>query len=149
MIIREAQVADIEQMHSVRMSVVENILPGAGLITVADYEDFLTRRGRGWVCQMEDTIAGIAIVDVENNNVWALFLRPIFEGRGIGKKLHDTMLNWYFGQTDRSIWLGTAPGTRAETFYQKAGWQPTGFRPNGEIRFEMSLSDWKRVRATH
>jgi hypothetical protein len=38
--------------------------------------------------------------------------------------------------------LGTAPGTRAEEFYRKAGWKETGTHGNGEIKFEMSYGNW-------
>ena len=80
------------------------------------------RRGKGWVCETDNKIIGFAIVSVLDNNVWALFLDPQFEGKGIGKKLHDEMMDWYFSQTDAGIWLSTAPGTRAEIFYRRAGW---------------------------
>jgi hypothetical protein len=53
------------------------------------------------------------------------------------------MLDWYFDQYPGPLWLGTAPGTRAEGFYRKYGWNEAGKRPNGEIRFEMSQKDWQ------
>jgi len=62
---------------------------------------------------------------------------------GIGKRLHDDMLDWYFAQTSTTIWLGTAPATRAEKFYRKAGWQEVGIHGKGEIKFEMTAADWK------
>jgi GNAT superfamily N-acetyltransferase len=143
MIFREAGIADFEQLHRIRMAVRENPLPDAGLITAKDYEDFLTRRGKGWLCEIDDRVVGFAIVDLEGNNIWALFIEPEYEGKGIGKKLHDDMLDWYFSQTKKTVWLGTSPDTRAGQFYRKAGWKQTGIRPNGEIRFEMSAEDWK------
>lgn len=72
---------------------------------------------------------------------------PEFEKKGIGKKLHDVMLNWYFDQTRDSVWLGTSPGTRAETFYRKAGWTEIGKHGNGEIKFEMSYDEWSNRKA--
>ena len=75
---------------------------------------------------------------------WALFVKPEFEGLGIGKKLHDLMLDWYFSQTDKSVWLGTSPNTRAENFYWKAGWKEVGVHGDGEIKFEMSFEDWRK-----
>jgi GNAT superfamily N-acetyltransferase len=131
-------------MHGIRISVKENPLPDPGLITADDYKEFITSRGRGWICETDNTISGFAIVDLEEKNVWALFVMPQFEGQGIGKQLHDMMLDWYFTQTEKTLWLGTAPGTRAELFYRKAGWKQTGIRPNGEIRFEMEKAQWLR-----
>lgn len=37
----------------------------------------------------------------------ALFLDPNFEKKGIGQKLHATMLDWYFTHTKAKVWLGT------------------------------------------
>jgi GNAT superfamily N-acetyltransferase len=80
------------------------------------------------------------------NNIWALFLKPEFEHQGIGKKLHDIMLDWYFMQTKNNVWLGTSPKTRAENFYRKAGWIEIGTHGNGEVKFEMTYKDWTRKR---
>jgi hypothetical protein len=52
------------------------------------------------------------------------------------------MLNWYFSQTDKTVWLGTAPKTRAELFYRKAGWREAGTHGKGEIKFEMTKNEW-------
>lgn len=143
MIIRQAQAGDIAQIQIVRNSVTENTLSDPALVPDEDVEDYLTRRGRGWVAETGSRVVGFSIVSVTDNNVWALFIQPGFEKQGIGQKLHDEMLNWYFEQTDVSIWLGTAPGTRAEQFYRKAGWQETGLHGNGEIKFEMTAKNWK------
>ena len=89
-------------------------------------------------------LVGFSIVSVTDKNVWALFVQPGYENKGIGRKLYEEMLNWYFSQTNETIWLGTAPNTRAELFYRKAGWKQTGLRANGEIRFEMTKSEWLR-----
>jgi GNAT superfamily N-acetyltransferase len=114
------------------------------LVTDADYEDYINRRGKGWICQMGDMITGFAIVSLTDNNVWALFVKPGYDKQGIGRQLHDLMIDWYFEQTNTAIWLSTAPGTRAEGFYHKAGWTPTGISPTGEIIFEMTEKKWKR-----
>ncbi|MBL7826130.1 MAG: GNAT family N-acetyltransferase [Saprospiraceae bacterium] len=139
---REAQLLDIDQMHIVRNSVRENALSNPNLITHDDYVDFLFARGKGWVCEVDQNIVGFAVVDILENNIWALFLKPEYEGKGIGRTLHDTMLNWYFQKTTAPVWLGTAPNTRAEGFYRKAGWTPTGMHGKNEIKFEMSFENW-------
>lgn len=139
---REARVEDIPQMQIVRNSVKENTLSNPALVTDKDCVDFITRRGKGWVCEIENRVVGFAIVDLQENNIWALFIQPGFEGRGIGRKLHDDMLDWYFAKTKSTVWLGTAPNTRAELFYRKAGWKQTGMRANGEIKFEMTAGTW-------
>ena len=143
---REARLADIAQLSRVRLSVTENVLPDPGRIIAADYALFLTERGKGWVCECNDVIVGFSVVDLRECNVWALFVQPEYEGMGIGKKLQQLLLDWYFSQTRENIWLGTAPASRAERFYRKSGWQETGRRPNGEIRFEMTYANWSLYR---
>jgi len=125
------------------MSVKENALSNPNLVKPEDYEEYLTVRGKGWLCEAEHQIIGFAIVDILDHNVWALFLHPLHEQKGIGRKLHDAMMNWYFNQTSETIWLSTSPGTRAEAFYHKAGWLQTGFQSNGEVRFEMTIERWR------
>jgi GNAT superfamily N-acetyltransferase len=119
------------------------MLSNPALVTDKDCENYLLNRGKGWVCEIDGRIVGFAIVDLAEHNVWALFIEPSFEGRGIGKKLHDKMLAWYFTQTDSTLWLGTAPNTRAEKFYRMAGWQEVGIHGKGEIKFEMPFEAWK------
>ncbi|MBL0270555.1 MAG: GNAT family N-acetyltransferase [Chitinophagaceae bacterium] len=141
--IRQAFVNDIPQIQFVRNAVKENTLSDPGLVPDADVEDYILRRGRGWVWEEAGRIIGFSIVSVSDQNVWALFVEPGQDKKGIGRALHDTMMDWYFSQTDQPIWLSTSPGTRAEGFYRKAGWQETGLYGKGEIRFEMSRSQWQ------
>ena len=146
MIFREVRLTDIPQIQMVRNAVTENTLSDPALVSDEDVADYITRRGKGWVCEVDNIIVGFAIADLEDNNVWALFIQPGFDKKGIGRKLHDDMLNWYFQQTDITIWLGTGPGTRAEQFYRKAGWNETGIHGKGEIKFEMTAAQWKQIR---
>ncbi len=144
MIFREAQITDIPQIQIVRNAVTENTLSDPALVPDADVADYITRRGRGWVCEINNCIVGFSIVSVIDKNVWALFIQPGFDKQGIGKQLHDDMINWYFSQTNDTIWLSTTPGTRAEKFYRKAGWTETGIYGKGEIKFEMTAEQWKK-----
>jgi GNAT superfamily N-acetyltransferase len=142
MIFREATPEDIQQIQTVRNSVKENMLSDPALVTDSNCENYLTQRGKGWVCIIENRLVGFSIVDLKDKNIWALFVQPDHERNGIGKRLHDIMLDWYFDQTKETVWLGTAPGTRAEKFYRKAGWKEVGVHGKGEIKFEMSYEDW-------
>ena len=145
MILREATIKDIKQLHAIRMAVKENALSNPLLVKEEDYANYLTVHGKGWLCEMENEIAGFAIVDTERNNVWALFVKPGFEQKGIGKTLHDQMLNWFFHNKANDLWLGTASKTRAERFYKAAGWKEAGRRSNGEVKFEMTYSEWMKL----
>ena len=144
MIFREARVSDIPQIQVVRHAVKENVLSDPSLVTDKDCEEYITIRGKGWVCETKKRIVGFSIVDLKENNIWALFVDPDFEGKGIGKKLHELMLAWYFDQTKQTVWLGTSPNTRAATFYKKAGWKETGKHGKEEIKFEMTYVEWEK-----
>lgn len=141
MIFREAFIADIPQIQVVRNSVKENMLSDQSLVTDKDCEEFLTIRGKGWVCQSNDTILGFAIADLKENNIWALFVHPDHEKKGIGQQLQQIMLEWYFSRSRQTVWLCTTPGTRAEDFYRKYGWKEAGMHGN-EIKFELDYPDW-------
>ena len=140
--IRTATEADIPAMHEIRCAVRENRLADPASVQPGDYAPFLGERGRGWVAELDDRVVGFAIGDRVEGNVWALFVAPGFETRGVGRGLHDRMIAWLFAAGLDSVWLGTEPGTRAAAFYAAAGWVLTGSRPNGEVRFEMSREGW-------
>lgn len=148
-IFREARIEDIRQIQRVRNSVTENTLSNPNLVTDEDCKEFISLRGKGWVCEINNELVGFSIVDLKDNNIWALFLKPEFEKQGIGKQLHDLMLDWYFEQTTKNVWLGTSPHTRAELFYRKAGWTEIGTHGKGEIKFEMTYTDWTSKRMNH
>jgi len=145
MIFREAVLHDIPQIQVVRNAVKENMLSNPALVTDEDCLEFITQRGKGWVCVIDDTVVGFAIADLKDENIWALFIDPDFEGRGIGSTLQTMMLDWYFSQGKTQVWLGTAPGTRAEQFYHKSGWVLNGTNGPKEVRFEMTANIWQAL----
>lgn len=146
--VRPATEADIPEMHRIRVSVAENRLADPSLIGPEHYRAMLRDHGRGWVAEVEGRIAGFAVADLSRSNVWALFVDLASEGCGIGRELHDRMLDWLFASGAEHVWLSTDPGTRAERFYRSAGWRCTGVQPDGEVRFVMSRDNW-RVAPVH
>jgi GNAT superfamily N-acetyltransferase len=145
MLFREALSTDIEQIQIVRNAVKENMLSDPALVPDHDVDNFINKRGKGWVCEIDGRIVGFSIADLKDNNIWALFLHPDFEAKGIGKELHRLMLDWYFNQGKEMVWLGTAPNSRAEKFYQLQGWKQMGMYGK-EIKFEMTKEDWNKCR---
>ena len=139
MILREATIADIPGIQKVRNAVLENRLSDPALVPDHDVADYILKRGKGWVLAEHETIKAFAIVSLLDRNVWALFVHPDHEKKGFGRILHDEMMRWYFSQTNDTIWLSTAPATRAEAFYRRAGWKEAGVYGKGEIRFEMEI----------
>jgi GNAT superfamily N-acetyltransferase len=146
MLFREAILNDIPQIQEVRHSVKENRLSDPGLVTDRDCAVYISKKGKGWVCLSQHVIVGFAVADLTDHNIWALFVRPDFEKQGIGRGLHGLMMDWYFSQTRQTVWLGTAPGTRADFFYRRAGWKEIGIHGKGEIKFEMTYEKWISIR---
>jgi GNAT superfamily N-acetyltransferase len=149
MILREATMNDIGGIQLVRNSVLENRLSDPALVPDSDCELILFERGKGWVTEVENTIVGFGIADLVDHNIWALFVHPDHERKGIGRQLHTIMLDWYFTQTNEPVWLSTAPGTRAEEFYRRSGWREVGIHGKNEIKFEMQANEWLIASTRH
>jgi GNAT superfamily N-acetyltransferase len=139
--LRLARLADIEAMHAVRLAVRENRLSDPAKVTPEHYRAMLQEHGRGWVHEIDGKVVAFAVGDHRRRNIWALFVAPGFEGRGIGRALHERMVQWLFSRSAEPLWLCTEPNTRAERFYAKAGWQTRGAGRNGEVRFELSCAN--------
>jgi GNAT superfamily N-acetyltransferase len=140
--LRLALERDFPAMHSLRMSVRENILSDPASVRIEDYRDILAGGGRGWAWEEDGAVRGFAIVDMGQANIWALFVAPGFEGRGIGRALHDAMLDWAFAQGTPRLWLSTGAATRAQALYERAGWERAGTEANGDLRYEMPREAW-------
>lgn len=65
MTFREANNTDIKQIQIVRNAVTENTLSDPGLVTDADCLEFITQRGKGWVCEIDNQIVGFSIADLK------------------------------------------------------------------------------------
>ena len=137
--LREAKVDDIEGMHVVRLAVRENRLSRPDVVTAAHYREMLDLRGKGWVVEDGGRIVAFSIADLRTRSIWALFVDPDHEGQGHGRRLLAHAVEWLFAARAPSIWLTTAPGTRAERFYLAAGWTRVGIEPTGEVRFERAI----------
>ena len=58
--------------------------------------------------------------------IWALFVDPAFEGRGIGRTLLALACATVRSAGYEMVRLNTAAGTRAERFYRMNGWDSVG-----------------------
>jgi hypothetical protein len=47
------------------------------------------------------------------------------------------MVHWLFEQGASQLWLNTSPGTRAQRFYEAAGWRFCRILPSGEHYYEL------------
>jgi GNAT superfamily N-acetyltransferase len=133
--IRVANRADIPAMHVVRLAVRENRLT-TDAITEQHYRSAIEDTGRGWVAEEAGAVIGFAVGNRTSGNIWALFVHPDHERKGLGRLLQAAMLQWLFAEGVPRAWLTTGPGTRAQRFYEASGWSCTGTTPEGEIAYE-------------
>lgn len=131
---RQAGVADIPVLMEIRNAVKENALVTT-VLTAADYERAMTEEGRAWLCEVDGRVAGFSCGRTEQGDIWALFVREEYEGRGIGRELLALAEEWMFSEGLDSIWLVTSPDTRAERLYRHLGWEDEGAKPSGEVAF--------------
>lgn len=136
---RPAVAADIPGIQRVRASVKENRLVST-TISDEDVRVAIEETGRGWVVEEEGEVAAFAVGNATTGNIWALFVRPESERRGYGRQLHDAMIDWLFAAGLDRLWLTTAPGTRAQRFYEAAGWKLAGTTDQGDLRYEKRRS---------
>lgn len=135
--LRQATSNDIDGMHRVRIAVRENRLTDPGRMTASDYITAIDSLGRGWVAESDVGEIVAFAVGYASGNIWALFVHPDHEGRGHGRALHSKMVDWLWSLGLEQLWLTTAPGSRAESFYQLLGWRPQGTVAGGDVRFEL------------
>lgn len=137
--LRQAVVSDIPGIQRVRRAVRENRLVSM-VIPDQDVRAAIEDSGRGWVVESDGEIVAFAIGNAQSGNIWALFVDPDHERRGYGQRLHDKMIDWLWSRGVDLLWLTTEPGTRAQGFYESAGWQRVGLTESGEMRYEMRRS---------
>ncbi|MBT9503238.1 MAG: GNAT family N-acetyltransferase [Burkholderiaceae bacterium] len=133
---RQALRSDIPGMHRVRLAVRENPLT-SNVIREEHYVPEIELSGRGWVIEEAGEIVAFAVGNLHKRNIWALFVAPGHDRKGYGRRLHDVMVQWLFDQGLDSLWLSTGAGTRAQGFYEAAGWNFNRQLDDGERFYEM------------
>src|SRR5688572_973123 len=141
-VMREATAADMTSISRVRLSVIENAATPEGLaargITDESVAASFLADSKGWVAEEAGEIVAFSIADRAAQSIFALFVLPSHEGRGLGSHLLSNAVQWLWNNGATRIWLTTGPGTRAAHFYQRCGWVHTGDAERGDIRFELS-----------
>lgn len=137
-VFREATIEDIPALSEVRLSVTENTLSDPRKVTHEMYAAYLTGAGKGWLCEIDGEVAGFCVASLADASIWALFVRPGHEGRGIGRRLLRLATDWLFDAGAQGITLSTEAGTRADRFYEEQGWRRGEIRHDGEVCYLLS-----------
>lgn len=141
MTIRVASAADVPALFVVRTSVRENHMTLAALesigITPLSVTGMLRSGGRAWVAERNGQIVAFSMAKASEATVFAMFVRPEFEGQGLGHALMQEAESWLYEQGCQEIWLLTdaRPEVRANGFYRHLGWIDAGIQPDGQIKF--------------
>ena len=149
MMLRLANRADIPGMHRVRLAVRENRLSDPARITEADYIAAMEDLGRTWVIEAGGEVVAFAS-GYATGSVWALFVHPDHEGRGYGKALHATMIDWLWSLGHARLWLTTSPGrapnvSTSHWAGNRAARYPAGKSDSNWLHPDTSLASAPRV----
>ena len=138
-VVRIAEAADIDAVFEIRTSVTENHLSYPQLvergITKAAVRVMLASSPCLWIAEVDGTAVGFAMADVQAGSVFACFIRPQYQGCGLGWLLMQRAEAFLF-ERHATIWLTTNAASSAPGFYRRLGWTAVQDLPDGSIRFE-------------
>jgi GNAT superfamily N-acetyltransferase len=142
---RLAALEDVPSLFDVRTSVRENHMPIEELasvnITPETIAAMLTGEGRGWVAEDVGKVVAFAMANATDATIFALFVRPEYEGIGVGRLLMNEAEQWLSTRGCGEIWLRTDrnPEVRANGFYQRLGWTNEGVQEDGQNQYTKRL----------
>ena len=139
-IFREAQIEDIPALSEIRLSVTENVLTDPRKVTPEMYAAYLSVLGKGWLCEVDGDAVGFSVASLRDASIWALFVKPEYEGRGIGTRLLKMASGWLLDMGAPRITLSTDANTRADRVYENQGWRRGEIKPDGEVSYRLDKS---------
>jgi GNAT superfamily N-acetyltransferase len=137
--IRKAVRADYPRISEIRLSVRENILATSKYEGVDRTANWIFDNAAFWVWEEDGAIQGFSAADPRNGEIFALFIHPAYERRGIGRALLPLSCQILRDGGHAVATLTTEPGTRAERFYRRDGWTEIGREDDGQIIFQKAL----------
>lgn len=137
---RKATYADNPRLFEIHLGVRENKLLSPTVVAIVDCIRFINESGGFWAWEEDGRVLGFSAPDTRDGSVWALFVDPAHEGRGIGRALLraacDTLAAYFEYAT-----LSTGPGTRADRFYRADGWIDVGLNERTEAVFRKRIRE--------
>ncbi len=137
--IRRATEGDHARISEVRKAVRENRLNPAKVSLVEEIAHWIYANGTFWVWEEDGAVQGFSAGDPRDGSIFALFIHPDYEARGIGRALLPLACADLKAAGHASAELMTQAGSRAERFYRADGWQETGRLADGQIIFRKLL----------
>lgn len=133
--------SDIDALYEVRMSVLENQIADQSMIPRELVVEVLNDGG-SYACLHQEHIVGFSMATA-SGSIFALFVRPEYEGKGIGKTLLNMMLDYLKTKGVSKATLTTQPKSRADQFYQLQGWIRGEINTEGDVEFHYDLNKQK------
>lgn len=142
-VIRTATLDDIDTLFAIRTSVVQNHLSREQMtdlgITPLGLAQSIREATCVWIAEVEGKPAAFSMVDLEAGEVFAMFVLPAYEGRGLGRRLMAVAEAALFEHHD-TLYLITdgRDSIRANGFYQRLGWSVVDRVDGDDVRYEKS-----------
>lgn len=137
---------DVETLFDIRCSVRENHQSREELadigVTTQSVREMIAGGDYVTIIAVEDARAvGFTMAQISEGWVFACFVRPAFEGRGVGRVLMNAAEAGLRSAGVKRVWLSTGPGEhlRAMGFYRHLGWRHDGYLGDGQLRFTKEL----------
>lgn len=142
-IIRVATQDDVDTLFAIRTSVLQNHLSREQMadlgITPEALSDSIREAQCVWIAEVDGQPAAFSMVDLAEGEVFAMFVRPSYENRGLGRqlmavaetalfKLHETLFLITDGRDE----------IRANGFYRRLGWSVVGRVDADDVRYQKS-----------
>jgi GNAT superfamily N-acetyltransferase len=137
--IRKATRADYPRISEIRLSVRENRLSKSKYDLVERAANWIFDNSAFWTWEEDGAIQGFSAADPRDGMIFALFVHPSYEGRGIGRALLPMACQSLRDSGHAVATLTTEAGTRAERFYRLDGWTETGRQEDRQIVFQKVL----------
>jgi GNAT superfamily N-acetyltransferase len=85
-------------------------------------------------------VVGFSVASLSDASIWALFVKPGYEGTGIGTSLLQLATDWLFSVGASTINLSTEAHTRADRMYERQGWKRGEINADGEVSYRLDKS---------
>ena len=136
---RLALSSDIEGIFDVRTSVKENYLSREEMelmgITESSVIDMIENSCCAWVAVDNSKVIGFSMIMLDEGSLFAAFVLPEYEGRGVGRRLVELAEQELFKHYEVA-WLETDKNSRAAEFYRRLGWVEKENVSESDIRLE-------------
>jgi GNAT superfamily N-acetyltransferase len=140
--VRATVVEDVETLFDIRTSVSQNHLSreelaAMGITPETAAAAIASGERHGWIAELDGFAAAFSMADAQEGTVFAMFVRPGYEGRGLGRLLMAEAEAFLF-ERHAVIWLTTdgREEVRANGFYRRLGWKMAGAAEGEDVRCE-------------